>query len=162
MEGRLRLGLRVILLCLGCGAVGAAVALSVPSQTGPKVYACVNSDTGAPASISEGTAPNCDNGNKLISWSQESAQPLSPTAQSHLRTRLSTITKMIGNANNGISALDLRIANLDDGLDLSGDDQILSLRLQRAMDRESKLMQTLSNILKKLQDTDSGIVQNLK
>ena len=37
-----------------------------------------------------------------------------------------------------------------------------SLRLQMAMDRQSKMMTTLSNLLKKMSDTSSGIVQNLK
>jgi hypothetical protein len=37
-----------------------------------------------------------------------------------------------------------------------------SLRLQMAMDRMSKLMTTLSNILKKASDTDAAITQNLK
>jgi Spy/CpxP family protein refolding chaperone len=37
-----------------------------------------------------------------------------------------------------------------------------AFRLQMAMDRMSKMMETLSNILKKVSDTDSGIVQNLK
>ena len=37
-----------------------------------------------------------------------------------------------------------------------------SLRLQMAMDRRSKMMSTLSNILKKISDTASGITQNLK
>jgi hypothetical protein len=37
-----------------------------------------------------------------------------------------------------------------------------SLRLQMAMDRLSKLMSTLSNLLKKASDTSSQIVQNLK
>ena len=37
-----------------------------------------------------------------------------------------------------------------------------SLRLQMAMDRMSKLMSTLSNILKKSSETGSRITQNLK
>jgi hypothetical protein len=37
-----------------------------------------------------------------------------------------------------------------------------SLRLQMAMDRLSKFMSTLSNILKKIDDTQSSIVANLK
>ena len=37
-----------------------------------------------------------------------------------------------------------------------------SLRLQMAMDRLSKLMSTLSNILKKISDTSDTMVQNLK
>lgn len=37
-----------------------------------------------------------------------------------------------------------------------------SLRLQMAMDRMSKMMTTLSNILKKISDTSDAITQNLK
>lgn len=37
-----------------------------------------------------------------------------------------------------------------------------SLRLQMAMDRMSKMMSTLSNLLKKVSDTSAGITQNLK
>lgn len=37
-----------------------------------------------------------------------------------------------------------------------------SLRLQMAMDRMSKMMSTLSNLLKKISDTAQGIIQNLK
>jgi hypothetical protein len=37
-----------------------------------------------------------------------------------------------------------------------------SLRLQMAMDRLSKLMSTLSNLLKKASDTEASIVQNMK
>jgi hypothetical protein len=40
--------------------------------------------------------------------------------------------------------------------------EIESLRLQMAMDRLSKLMSTLSNLLKKTSDTASAIVQNIK
>jgi hypothetical protein len=37
-----------------------------------------------------------------------------------------------------------------------------SLRLQMGMDRLSKMMSTLSNILKKISDTANSIIQNLK
>jgi hypothetical protein len=37
-----------------------------------------------------------------------------------------------------------------------------SLRLQMVMDQMSKLMSTLSNILKKFSDTSQSIIQNLK
>ena len=37
-----------------------------------------------------------------------------------------------------------------------------SLRLQMAMDRLSKMMSTLSNLLKKISDTASAITQNIK
>ena len=36
------------------------------------------------------------------------------------------------------------------------------LRLQMAMDRRSKLISTLSNVLKKASDTQQAITQNLK
>ena len=49
------------------------------------------------------------------------------------------------------------------GIDALGElGEIESLRLQIQMDRLSKLMSTLSNILKKLSDTQRTIVQNLK
>ena len=37
-----------------------------------------------------------------------------------------------------------------------------SLKLQMAMDRLSKMMSTLSNLMKKIADTAEGIIQNLK
>ena len=37
-----------------------------------------------------------------------------------------------------------------------------SLRLQMAMDRMSKMMSTLSNLLKKMSDTANQITQNMK
>jgi len=40
--------------------------------------------------------------------------------------------------------------------------EMTSLRLQMAMDRRSRLLQTLSNIMKKISSTDDGLVQNMK
>jgi Skp family chaperone for outer membrane proteins len=40
--------------------------------------------------------------------------------------------------------------------------EMSSMRLQMAMDRRSKFMETLSNLLKKIDDTESAIVQNMK
>lgn len=55
------------------------------------------------------------------------------------------------------------VADLQDQLDsLSELSETESLRLQMAMDRVSKFMQTLSNLEKKTSDTDSAIVQNLQ
>jgi hypothetical protein len=49
------------------------------------------------------------------------------------------------------------------GLDsMSEMGEMESLRLQMAMDRMSKMMSTLSNLLKKISDTSSQITQNLK
>ncbi len=52
---------------------------------------------------------------------------------------------------------------LKDQLDsLSEMSDMNSLRLQMAMDRRSKFMQTLSNVMKKISDTGDTLVQNLK
>lgn len=60
-------------------------------------------------------------------------------------------------------AIDQEIDQMQDKLDsLSEMGEMESLRLQMAMDRLSKLMSTLSNLLKKISDTQSQIVQNLK
>jgi hypothetical protein len=51
------------------------------------------------------------------------------------------------------------------GGDLAGMNEMsetTSLRLQMAMDRRSKFIDTLSNILKKISDTGDAVVQNLK
>ena len=52
---------------------------------------------------------------------------------------------------------------IKDKLDSLGElGEMESLRLQMAMDRLSKFMQTLANILKKMSDTESEIIENLK
>ena len=56
--------------------------------------------------------------------------------------------------------LDSTIAQTKDSL--ADMDQMDQLRLQMAMDRLSKLMSTLSNMLKKMSDTDAGITNNIK
>ena len=59
--------------------------------------------------------------------------------------------------------LDAIVDRLKGDLDsLSELGELESLRLQMAMDRLSKLMSTLSNLLKKVSDTAQAITQNLK
>ncbi len=53
---------------------------------------------------------------------------------------------------------DLR-ADLDSMNELS---EMVSMRLQMAMDRRSKYLETLSNVLKKIADTQEAITQNMK
>lgn len=48
------------------------------------------------------------------------------------------------------------------GGDLGDMSQMDSMRLQMVMDRTSKFAQSLSNIMKKISDTSSQIVGNLK
>jgi hypothetical protein len=53
--------------------------------------------------------------------------------------------------------------DLKDRLDsLNAMSEMTSLRLQMAMDRRSKFIETLSNIMKKIDETQETIVQNLK
>jgi hypothetical protein len=59
--------------------------------------------------------------------------------------------------------LDARIAAAEGNPDsLNELGEVESLRLQMAMDRMSKLMETLSNVLSKLSNTQSDIVHNMK
>jgi hypothetical protein len=59
--------------------------------------------------------------------------------------------------------LNADIDRIKSDLDTMGEmGEMESLRLQMAMDRLSKMMSTLSNLLKKISDTTSQITQNLK
>jgi hypothetical protein len=59
--------------------------------------------------------------------------------------------------------LDDEVDSLQRDMDAKAElSELESLRLQMAMDRISKMMASLSNLLKKLADTNSSIVQNLK
>jgi hypothetical protein len=54
-------------------------------------------------------------------------------------------------------------ANLQGDLDSMNEmSEMTSMRLQMAMDRRSKFIQTLSNVMKKIDSTQETIVQNLK
>jgi len=53
-----------------------------------------------------------------------------------------------------------RVKNDPDSLNEMG--EMESLRLQMAMDRMSKMMTTLSNVMKKISDTQAALTQNLK
>jgi hypothetical protein len=59
--------------------------------------------------------------------------------------------------------LDSQIDQIKNDLDsMSEMGEMESLRLQMAMDRMSKMMSTLSNLLKKISDTSQSITQNIK
>jgi len=61
------------------------------------------------------------------------------------------------------ASLDNLVDNMKNDLDsMSEMGEAESLRLQMAMDRLSKMMETLSNVLKKSSDTAQSITQNLK
>lgn len=72
--------------------------------------------------------------------------------------RSGSISKQITKAE-----LNTMIEQLKNDLDsMSEMGEMESLRLQMAMDRMSKMMSTLSNLLKKISDTSNQIIQNLK
>lgn len=59
--------------------------------------------------------------------------------------------------------LDAAVGQMKSELDsMSEMGEMESLRLQMAMDRMSKMMATLSNLLQKVSDTQDAIVQNIK
>jgi hypothetical protein len=59
--------------------------------------------------------------------------------------------------------IDQQVGALKQDLDsMSEMGEMESLRLQMAMDRMSKMMSTLSNVMKKASDTSSTIIQNIK
>lgn len=59
--------------------------------------------------------------------------------------------------------LDSQIDQLKTDLEsMSEIGEMESLRLQMAMDRTAKMMSTLSNLLKKISDTQQSVVQNIK
>jgi len=66
-------------------------------------------------------------------------------------------------AQDALTAFERERQQLKQELDsLSELGEMEALRLQMAMDRMSKLMSTLSNLLKKMSDTAASITQNLK
>jgi hypothetical protein len=79
------------------------------------------------------------------------------------RPRVAINRAMISVAPRSKQDIDNQIDRVKNDLDsMSEMGEMESLRLQMAMDRMSKLMQTLSNLSKKISDTNATITQNLK
>ena len=82
---------------------------------------------------------------------------------SRLAAPLSILQQSIDASQSTQEAAGAIVDSLKHDLDSLGElSETESLRLQTAMDRLSKLMTTLSNILKKMSDTTQSITQNLK
>jgi hypothetical protein len=61
------------------------------------------------------------------------------------------------------SVLESLQSDIQSNLDgMNGISEEISIRLQLAMDRRSKIIQTLSNLMKKLSTTQETLVQNIK
>jgi hypothetical protein len=82
---------------------------------------------------------------------------------SNARVHLGILQNELEESRSTQAEIDKLIETIRSDLDsLSEMGETESLRLQMAMDRLSKLMSTLSNLLKKASETASGIAQNLK
>jgi chromosome segregation ATPase len=83
--------------------------------------------------------------------------------QAQVAIRLEGLVADSASAQSTLTDLERQMQQLKEDLDsLSELGETESLRLQMAMDRLSKMMSTLSNILKKISDTAQSITQNLK
>jgi len=84
-----------------------------------------------------------------------------------VRKKITAINKNTIEAFLSVAAFKKEIARLEKSIkkdldSMSEMGEMESLRLQMAMDRMSKMMETLSNVLKKISDTANNITQNLK
>ena len=80
-----------------------------------------------------------------------------------IKTKTSELNFQASQLTDSIRVFKLAIEQISNDIDsLSEMGEMESLRLQMAMDRLSRLMSTLSNILKKISETHQGIVQNIK
>ncbi len=77
-----------------------------------------------------------------------------------LKTQLTQLSDSITITKKEIDAIVDKMKNDLDSMSEMGEAE--SLRLQLAMDGLSKMMSTLSNILKKISDTQQSITQNIK
>lgn len=92
-------------------------------------------------------------------------QQLAKQASEIARVTAQTKKPVQINGNRPITYGDLKSiqSNLQGSLDSMNEmSEMTSMRLQMAMDRRSKFVEALSNILKKMSDTSDAIVQNLK
>lgn len=82
--------------------------------------------------------------------------PMNDAAFKKLMTNLRVADVMLAKVERVVTITTKRLEGL------AGAGELQSLRLQMAMDRMSKLMSTLSNILKKMSSTTETIAQNIK
>lgn len=88
---------------------------------------------------------------------------LTPEQRKAFDKEMQTVRALASGTNLTVKTLDAEIDKVKSDLDsMSEMGEMESLRLQMAMDRMSKMMSTLSNLLKKISDTASQITQNLK
>jgi len=77
--------------------------------------------------------------------------------------QLDAVAGGVNQTMNSMQQFDVGVGGFQQTIDSLGDlSQTESLRLQVAMERQSKFFSTLSNIMKKSSDTSSGIIANTK
>jgi hypothetical protein len=127
--------------------IAALIAMLIlqPQLTGPIDRALVKSNTIAIAQLSERQRKLLE-ARELLNRAKIVAKDYAPTAGRPTRAELN-------------AAIDQMKNDLDSMLKVG---EYQSFELQLAMERMSKMMSTLSNLLKKISDTQSSIVQNIK
>lgn len=95
------------------------------------------------------------------------AKIIPPAKAIHVRKDLVQLKVQLAQFSDSVAItkkqIDDAVSNMKNDLDsMSEMGETESLRLQMAMDRLSKMMSTLSNLLKKISDTQQGITQNMK
>jgi len=98
---------------------------------------------------------------------QNKSYVLSPAKAIAVRKKVSTLNEKVGSSFRSVTAVNKEFEQLKKSIQKDLDSmsemgEMESLRLQMAMDRMSKMMSTLSNLLKKISDTAAGITQNFK
>ena len=93
--------------------------------------------------------------------------PIPSTRATTIRKDTRTLQTQAAQLNDSVTVLkkemDLLMASMKDKLDSVGEmSETDQLMLQQMMEKMSKLMQTISNIMKKMHDTQMAIVNNLK
>lgn len=89
--------------------------------------------------------------------------PLSKTAFQSIKKDVNGVDRQFAELQKVSGAAKNELEKIKNDLDsLSEMGEMESLRLQMAMDRMSKMMSMLSNIFKKISDTQQSILQNLK
>jgi putative addiction module CopG family antidote len=137
-------------------------AMTAAKQKLREIIAKVNQDVANNACQQDGQPPlDLSNGMGSTAAYQQVPLPL-PDPSSPGGVRLCP-TNLYNGSLEDVTQLRAILDELNGRLDSMSDlSTMTSLRLQMAMDRRSKLIETLSNIMKANSDTQSGIVGNLK
>lgn len=93
--------------------------------------------------------------------------PIPSTRATVIRKDTKTLQLQVTQLNDSVTILkkqmDVLMSSLKDKSDSIGEmTEADQLRMQQAMDRMNSLMQMISNMMKKMNDTQKSIVQNLK